>query len=238
MCSFESLIKLPDLQQNDISVSLGYEEGLIPESIVDLHEVNLSSPVSMQQFCHFSPRTQAKRIPRMNYQIYLPRRSPHDVSVVTEVLGGPHTGFSPSYSTEDTVQDWNSIPKMAHPLLLLICAIGTIPKVMLDRAVQSQSRWNEDGKEYQINSHDASFNRDLMISFQDAGSLRLVLDQLLSLAFIRIERSDNADTVYTSGPADDLLDGNLSYWLEQAFCLFCYIFPRNPLAVIKVWNFG
>ncbi|KAH8692571.1 hypothetical protein GQ44DRAFT_733996 [Phaeosphaeriaceae sp. PMI808] len=107
-------------------------------------------------------------------------------------------------------------------LFSLICAIGAIPKFMLEQAVSPQQRWNEYGVEYQTYPQNAHFGAHLKVLFLDSDRLWQVLEHLISLAAIGVEKSNNMEIyICRSTPAE-------SYWIEQALWLFCYIFPRNP----------
>ena len=114
-------------------------------------------------------------------------------------------------------------------LFSLVCAIGTIPKFMLEQAVSPQKRWNEYGVEYQTHPQNAQFGPHLKVLFLDSGRLWQVLEHLISLAAIGVEKSNNME-IYICGstPAEYIYGQQRSYWIEQALWLFCYIFPRNP----------
>jgi hypothetical protein len=114
-------------------------------------------------------------------------------------------------------------------LFSLICAIGTIPKFMLEQAVSPQKRWNEYGVEYQTEPQNAQFDPYLKVLFLDSGRLWQVLEHLISLAVIGVEKSNNMEIYVCGSTPDEYIYGQQrSYWIEQALWLFCYIFPRNP----------
>lgn len=107
-----------------------------------------------------------------------------------------------------------------------------MPKFMLEQAVSPQQRWNEYGVEYQTHPQSAQFGTHLKVLFLDSGRLWQVLEHLISLAAIGVEKSNNME-IYICGsmPAEYIYGQQRSYWIEQALWLFCYIFPRNPITL-------
>ncbi|OCL13671.1 hypothetical protein AOQ84DRAFT_359559 [Glonium stellatum] len=83
-----------------------------------------------------------------------------------------------------------------HSLLSLICAVGAIPKIMLQRALCPQKRWNEYGVEYQINPRNAHPKPHLRVLFLDCDRLWQVLQHLVLIAAIDVEKSNNIKKVY------------------------------------------
>lgn len=111
----------------------------------------------------------------------------------------------------------------------LICAVGTLPKLVLERAVSPQTRWNEYGVEYQIDPRDANLEPRLKVLFLDPNGLWQVLQHLVSIAAVSVEKSNDKGEVYFyhSTFAEHVDTQERTYWVEQALWLFCYVFPRN-----------
>lgn len=123
----------------------------------------------------------------------------------------------------------NTVVYTEHSLSSLICAIGTIPKFMLERAVSPQHRWDGNGVEYRVDPQNAGFGTRLKNLFLDSGKLWQSIEHLISLAVIGAERSDDLESyICGSASAERLYSQQKRYWVEQALWLYCYIFPRNP----------
>jgi hypothetical protein len=119
-----------------------------------------------------------------------------------------------------------------QPLLSLIGVIGSFPKVMLERALSPQKRWNANGSEYRIDQYSARVEPQLRDLFLEPGKMWLGIDHLISIAAIRVERTDDFEVyICASAPTEYSYDRERSHWVEQVFWLFCYIFPRNPIAL-------
>ncbi|KAF2020325.1 hypothetical protein BU24DRAFT_387615 [Aaosphaeria arxii CBS 175.79] len=117
-----------------------------------------------------------------------------------------------------------------HSLLSLICAVGAIPKIMLQRALCPQKRWDEYGVEYQINPRNAHLEPHLRLLFLDSDGLWQVLQHLVSITAVNVEITNDMEEVYfcSSTYAEYLNSQKRSYWVKEALWLFCYVFPRNP----------
>ncbi|MCJ1422368.1 hypothetical protein MMC29_000248 [Sticta canariensis] len=118
-------------------------------------------------------------------------------------------------------------------LLSLICAVGAIPKLMLDRALSPQKRWNEYGVEYQIDPRNARLESHLKVLLLDSDGLWQVLEHLVSIAAVGVEKLNDMEEVYFCGStsAEYLNSEERTCWVEQALWLFCYVFPRNPTSL-------
>lgn len=129
---------------------------------------------------------------------------------------------------------WMRLPQShqrnTRSLLSLICAVGALPKLVLERALSPQERWNEYGVKYQIEPRDAQLEPHLKVLFSDSDVLWQVLQHLVSTAAVCVEKFNDMEEVYFCGSISaEHIDGQeRTYWVEQALWLFCYVFPRNP----------
>ncbi|KAE9965479.1 hypothetical protein EG327_000466 [Venturia inaequalis] len=121
-------------------------------------------------------------------------------------------------------------------LLSLICAMGTLPKLMLDRALSPQKRWNEYGVEYQIDPRHTRFDHYLKTLLLDSDRLWQVLRHLVSIAAVNVENFNEMGVYFYGSTSAEYLDSQERIsGIEQGLWLFCYVFPHNPTTLETLW---
>lgn len=120
----------------------------------------------------------------------------------------------------------NVSPETSIPPLLYAMG-GRIPKFMLERAV-SQPRWNSFGVIYDNTPQNADLHAHLRDLLSDGRKLQQAIERLVSLSVISMQESDGMET-YICGweSAQFSYVQNRSYWIHQAFVLFCYAFSHR-----------
>jgi hypothetical protein len=98
----------------------------------------------------------------------------------------------------------------------------------MDQAVTPQTRWNENGGQYQVDPQTAPLDAHLKNLLSDPSLFRVVLDQLISCAAIIVERADGVEIIRVSTPVNSQSQDS-TYWMEQVLRFFCHVFPREPL---------
>jgi hypothetical protein len=110
---------------------------------------------------------------------------------------------------------------------LLYAMGGHIPKFMLERAI-SQQRWNRLGVIHETTPQNAGLHAHLRDLLSDGRKLWQAVERLVSLSVIRVEESDGMETYICGWESAQFPYGqNRSYWIHQAFELFCYGFSHN-----------
>ncbi len=118
-------------------------------------------------------------------------------------------------------------PEISIPPLLYAMG-GHVPKAVLERAVSPQQRWDRHGVEHETTLQHAGLNAHLRELLSDEKKLWRAIERLLSLSVVGVEESDGMET-YICGweSAQFPYDWSRSYWIHQAFEIFCYAFPRS-----------
>ena len=114
----------------------------------------------------------------------------------------------------------------------LFYTIGShIPKVMIDRAMYPQARWSEHGELDKVTPYDAGLHGDLVNLLSNVTELQQCIEELISLSIISSKVSSEGLQTYTCQyqPAQILYDQNRAHWINLAFELCCYVFPRDQI---------
>ncbi|KAF2022727.1 hypothetical protein EK21DRAFT_95487 [Setomelanomma holmii] len=99
-----------------------------------------------------------------------------------------------------------------------------------------QTRWNQDGEQYQIDRQTACLDNLVQEVLSEHGQLREVLNSLISHAAVTVERLDGAELIRALTSASLSHPEFTMYWIEQVFRLFCHVFPHEPTASFLSYN--
>jgi len=107
---------------------------------------------------------------------------------------------------------------------------GHVPKAMLERAVSPQQRWDRHGVEHGTTPQHAGLNANLRELLSDERKLRQAIERLLLLSVVGVEELDGMETYICRWESAQFpYDRTRSYWIHQAFEIFCYAFPRSQI---------
>ena len=128
-----------------------------------------------------------------------------------------------------------SVPKPADlasveaSILPLFYAMGgRIPRFIVERAVTPQQRCNGLGEFYEITPQNAGLSAHLRLLLSEGEKLRQAVENLLLLSTIDVGESDGVEVyICRSDSAQSLYSQDRVYWIQQAFELICYVFPRS-----------
>lgn len=153
-------------------------------------------------------------------------RGPSTAAVISPCSSAAREMYSTTkigMSTEQQEAATSSSPETAIKLLFHAMG-GYIPKVFLDRASCSQRRLEKDGKQVETIPQDAGLDQNL-VHVLDAAKLRQSIEHLISLSAISAR---GTGYVCQDQSVRELFEQSRKHWIDQAFMLCCYIFPRSP----------
>jgi len=119
-------------------------------------------------------------------------------------------------------------PAEASILPLFYAMGGCIPRFIVERAVFPQQRCNGLGEMYEITSQNAGLSSHLRLLLLEGEKLRQAIEKLLLLSTIGVEESNGVEVyICQTNLAQSLYSRDRIYWIQQAFELICYVFPRS-----------
>lgn len=203
----------------EIYAVLGYDLPDLPTSVEATYKVNYARGIAAQNALELEVSTPNSFVSGRTHLSFF-------ANLMVNELGPANKRLFPAHRETG---NRSTIACSEQSLSSLICAIGTIPKFMLERALSPQNRWGEYGVEYQVDLQNARFGTHLKNVFLDSSKLWQSLKHSISLVVVGAERSDSIE-FYICGSAsvERLYHQQKSYWIEQALWLYCYISPRNP----------
>ena len=120
-------------------------------------------------------------------------------------------------------------PETSIPPLLYALG-GHVPKAMLERAVSPQQRWGRHGVERRTTLQHAGLDAHLKELLSDERKLWKAIERLLLLSVVSVEELDGIETYICGWESTQFpYDRTRSYWVHQAFEIFCYAFPRSQI---------
>jgi len=122
----------------------------------------------------------------------------------------------------------NLAPTKASILPLFYAMSGCIPRFIVERAVSSQQRCNGLGEMYEITPQNAGLSPHLRLLLSEGEKLRQAIKKLLLLSTIDVEESNGVEVyICQTNSTQSLYSRDRLYWIQQAFELICYVFPKS-----------